>query len=100
MSPLTKIGIPVCIGIIGILTLSSEAQDRRTATVRESDASTRQAQKIDYNFEVRPILSDNCFRCHGPDAKSRQAGLRLDQKDSAYAQAINPGKPDQSELIK
>jgi len=63
-------------------------------------AGQTQAHKVDYNWEVRPILSDNCYRCHGPDAKSRQAGLRLDQKDSAYAQAIDPGKPDQSELIK
>ncbi len=55
--------------------------------------------KLDYNFDIRPILSDNCFRCHGPDAKSRQAGLRLDQSQSAYVQAIVPGKPDQSELI-
>src|SRR4051812_21575499 len=42
-------------------------------------ASAQEAQpKIDYNWQVRPILSDNCFRCHGPDANSRQAGLRLD----------------------
>ena len=59
-----------------------------------------QAHHIDYNWEVRPILSDNCYRCHGPDAKARQAGLRLDQKDSAYAQAIDPGKPNESELMK
>jgi mono/diheme cytochrome c family protein len=57
------------------------------------------APLIDYNWDIRPILSDNCFRCHGPDAKSRQAGLRLDQKESAYAQAIVPGKPEESELI-
>jgi len=56
-------------------------------------------KKIDFNWEVRPILSDNCFRCHGPDAKSRQAGLRLDQKASAYGQAIVPGKPEDSELV-
>ena len=56
--------------------------------------------EIDYNWEVRPILSDNCYRCHGPDAKARQAGLRLDQKESAYAQAIDPGNPNQSELMK
>ena len=55
--------------------------------------------RVDFNWQVRPILSENCFRCHGPDSNSRRAGLRLDQKDAAYAQAIAPGKPDQSELV-
>ena len=54
---------------------------------------------IDYNWDVRPILSDNCYRCHGPDARSRMAGMRLDQADSAYAKAIVPGKPEASKLI-
>ena len=39
---------------------------------------------VDYNLHIRPILSDKCFDCHGPDAKARQAGLRLDIADSAY----------------
>ena len=57
------------------------------------------AGKIDYNWQVRPILSENCFRCHGPDANKRQAGLRLDRQESAYAQAVTPGKPEESELL-
>lgn len=40
---------------------------------------------VDYNLHVRPILSDKCFACHGPDAKARQGGFRLDVADSAYA---------------
>jgi hypothetical protein len=59
-----------------------------------------QPRRVDYTWDVRPILADNCYRCHGPDAKSRQAGLRLDQKQTAYAQAITPGKPSESELIR
>src|SRR4029077_8005070 len=95
MSRLIRIGIPSCLGIIGILALSSKAQQPRQAS-----SSSQRALKIDYNFEVRPILSDNCFRCHGPDAKSRQAGLRLDQQESAYEQAIVPRRPQESEMIR
>src|SRR5262249_50380368 len=56
--------------------------------------------KIEYNRDIRPILAENCFACHGPDSASRKAGLRLDQRDAAVAaEAIVPGKPDQSALI-
>ncbi|MEL6143226.1 MAG: DUF1549 domain-containing protein, partial [Bacteroidota bacterium] len=41
--------------------------------------------KIDFNFHVRPILSDRCYSCHGPDEQSRQADLRLDQEETAFA---------------
>jgi hypothetical protein len=54
----------------------------------------------DFNREVRPILSDKCFACHGPDAKHRKADLRLDVEKSARAAgAIVPGKPRESSLI-
>ncbi len=55
--------------------------------------------KIDFNRDVRPILSNNCFQCHGPDDKVRKARLRLDVREGATAAAIVPGKPDASELI-
>ncbi|MFP6874283.1 MAG: PSD1 and planctomycete cytochrome C domain-containing protein [Verrucomicrobiales bacterium] len=58
----------------------------------------------DFNREIRPILADNCLRCHGPDAKARKAKLRLDQQENATRdlggyRAISPGKPNESELI-
>lgn len=63
---------------------------------------------VSYNFNIRPILSDKCFACHGPDANKRKAHLRLDIADSAYAPlkemkgafALVPGKPDESEVYK
>lgn len=61
--------------------------------------------EIDFNLDIRPILSDKCFACHGPDDAHREGGFRLDQKDSAFGEAdsgehpIVPGQPDDSELI-
>ena len=55
---------------------------------------------VDYNWQVRPILADNCFSCHGLDATKRRAGLRLDQAEGAYARAIVRNKPDESDLFR
>ena len=53
-----------------------------------------------YNRDIRPILAENCFACHGPDAGARKAGLRLDRRDAAVSKgAIVPGDPEKSELI-
>jgi uncharacterized protein DUF1549/uncharacterized protein DUF1553/cytochrome c len=63
--------------------------------------SARAAAPIDFNRDVRPILSGQCYQCHGPDEKARKAKLRLDDRDVAVDRgAIVPGKPDESELIK
>jgi hypothetical protein len=62
---------------------------------------------VSYNFDIRPILSDKCLACHGPDANKRQAGLRLDDPESAFkalkehpgVHALVAGKPQQSEVF-
>lgn len=66
--------------------------------------SPQGSQEISFNKDIRPILADKCFACHGPDPGSRKARLRLDQRSSALADrggyaAIVPGNPDESEMI-
>src|SRR5215472_3338069 len=64
-------------------------------------AATRSSDKVSYNRDIRPILSDNCFFCHGPDPKKRKAKLRLDIREEALAkEAFVPGAPDKSVLIR
>jgi hypothetical protein len=63
-------------------------------------APVRAADRPEFNRDVRPILAENCFACHGPDRVARKAGLRLDRHDAAVdAGAIVPGQPDKSPLI-
>ncbi len=69
--------------------------------------SVKAAEKLSYNRDIRPILSDRCFQCHGPDKNSRKGDYRLDVAEEAMAERpkshvrpIIPGKPSQSEVWK
>ncbi|NIJ55144.1 PSD1 and planctomycete cytochrome C domain-containing protein [Dyadobacter arcticus] len=68
-------------------------------------AEEKLPELVSYNFDIRPILSDKCLACHGPDANKREAGLRLDVAESAFkalqenpkAHALVAGKPELSQ---
>jgi hypothetical protein len=64
------------------------------------------ANRVDFTRQIRPLLSDRCFRCHGPDASRRKAKLRLDIRDGAFRKMnagwaiVKPHDPDKSELVR
>ncbi|HEY0670070.1 MAG TPA: PSD1 and planctomycete cytochrome C domain-containing protein [Sphingobacteriaceae bacterium] len=81
--------------------------DACSPSEKSSKADEKLPDKISYNFDIRPILSDKCFACHGPDPNKREAGLRLDIEEDALkalqenpsAHAIVRGKPESSEVF-
>ncbi len=83
--------------VLSLLTLAALTADTR--------AGGSKGKRVDFNRDIRPILSNNCFACHGPDRNLRKAKFRLDTEEGAFADrggyhAVVPGKPQDSELYR
>jgi hypothetical protein len=90
--------------LLGMAALAGMLQSCTTGTGATEES--RLPDQVSYNFDIRPILSDKCYACHGPDENKREAGLRLDIAEEAYralkenpgAHALVPGKPQLSQV--
>src|SRR5690606_31190362 len=71
-----------------------------TAIYSSSTQAQDSAGQLSFNRDIRPILSDNCMFCHGPDPATREADLRLDDEQAAHDYVVVPGEPDESELYR
>ena len=90
----------IAVSLVGVAYFASQCTPSSAETGSMPD-------QVDYNYHIRPILSDRCFKCHGPDANKREANLRLDTpegafaalKDNPKAHAIVAGQPNASEVF-
>jgi len=91
---------------IAVTTIACLIAAADTRQVAATQTSTAQPARVDFNSQIRPLLSDRCFRCHGPDSNKRKAELRLDRRDGALKDIgdgwaiVKPRDPGKSELIR
>ena len=105
-SPLAKFSLGLLLTAAGLLIGLPLIEGCSESKANTSPNQQSLPKVVDFNFHIRPILSDRCYTCHGPDANKRKSGIRFDQKESALAElpenaghyAIIPGDPENTPL--
>ncbi|MCM4172271.1 DUF1553 domain-containing protein [Arenibacter sp. TNZ] len=85
--------VSIVLILLGLVALLFAFKSGFFKSSQDAYVNQKLPEVVDYNFHIKPILSDNCYTCHGPDANKRKAGLRLDHEQAAFAELPeNPGK--------
>ncbi len=96
---------PEAVPVVQAAEVDQPGEHREVPPQEEQAEAAPKAAPVSFSRDIRPILSDKCFACHGPDPKARKAGLRLDLFEAAVDEgrgrpAIVPGNPDASEMVR
>ena len=97
----------VCVLMIKFINTSTQSEEITISNSSDLVLTNSVPENIDFNFHIKPIISDKCFACHGPDEKERAANLRLDTEKGLYqltedlsSYVINKENPEKSELLR
>ena len=97
----------ICVLMIKFINTSTQSEEITISNSSDLVLTNSVPENIDFNFHIKPIISDKCFACHGPDEKERAANLRLDTEKGLYqltedlsSYVINKENPEKSELLR